>query len=226
MSARLSAALFLAVAAAGFPSGGFAQETPPTAAPAPPSVPQPLAAPAFQSQVLTINQQRLFEESAFGKSSLDKLEAEARGLQAEIRKIESDLEIEERMLTERRANLAPDDFQPMARAFDDKVEKIRAAWGAKDRDLKRQREQDQQKFFESAVPILAELMQEMGAIMLIDQSSVILSLDRVDITQIAIDRINARLAQEPAPAPDQPTTPQTDQPPEASPPAENAPQKP
>ncbi len=145
----------------------------------------------FQSPVLTINQQSLFEDSAFGKASLTRLEAASRALQAEIRQIESDLEIEERMLTERRAALPSSEFQPLARAFDEKVETIRQAWSAKDRDLKRQREADQQRFFESAVPVLAELMREMGAVALIDQSSVILSLDRVDVTQVAINRLDA-----------------------------------
>lgn len=188
MFVRAAAASLLALAAAGWAVCASAQE----------------AAPAFQSSVLTINQQRLFEESQFGKSSLVQLEADSRALQAEIRKVESDLEIEERLLTERRATLPPAQFQPLASGFDDKVEKIRASWGEKDRELKRQREQDQQTFFESAVPILAKMMQEMGAVMLIDQSSVILSLDRVDITQAAIAQIDAELAKKTPPEPDAP----------------------
>lgn len=196
MFGRFAAASLLALAAAVGAVCANAQQAAPLApATTATEIPQP-----FQSQILTINQQRLFEESEFGKSSLLRLEADSRALQAEIRKIEADLEIEERLLTQRRATLAPDDFMPIASAFDDKVEKIRASWGAKDRDLKRQREEDQQTFFQSAVPILAELMQDMGAVMLIDQGSVILSLDRVDVTDVAMARINARLAATAAPA--------------------------
>jgi Skp family chaperone for outer membrane proteins len=203
MLKRFTTASFVVLATFGLPVGVLAQQAAPEAqAQATVQTPSETAqAPAtiqVQSPVLTVNQQRLFEESDFGKSSLLKLEADSRGLQVEIRKIESDLEIEERMLTERRASLSPAEFQPMARAFDDKVEKIRSAWAAKDRDLKRQREQDQQTFLASAAPILAELMQEAGAILLVDQSTVIISFDRVDITKAAIERINARLAQTPA----------------------------
>lgn len=171
----------------------FAQDAPPAP-----------EAEVFRSPVLAIDQQRLFVESDFGKASLSALEAASRELQAEIRKIESDLEIEERMLTERRQKLPPAEFAPLAMAFDDKVESIRAAWGAKDRELKRQRELDQQTFYETVLPILVEVMRGMGAVMLVDQSSVILSLDRVDITQIAIDRINRTLADTPAMVPDTP----------------------
>ncbi|QCO56907.1 OmpH family outer membrane protein (plasmid) [Pseudorhodobacter turbinis] len=149
------------------------------------------------SPVLSINQQRLFEESAFGKASLSRLEASSRTLQAEIRKIESNLEIEERLLTERRATMPAAEFQPLAIAFDDKVERIRDAWIAKDRELKRQRELDQQQFFEIAAPILVEMMQSRGAAILLDQSSVVLSLDRIDITQPAIELIDTRLSETP-----------------------------
>lgn len=209
MFGRFAAASLLALAAAAGAVGANAQQ----AAPAPATAAPPAGAaaatadvsqPSFQSQVLTVNQQRLFEDSDFGKASLNRLEADSRALQAEIRQIESDLEIEERLLTERRTTLAPADFLPIASAFDDKVEKIRASWGAKDRDLKRQRDEDQQTFFQSAVPVLAELMQDMGAVMLLDQGSVILSLDRVDVTDIAIDRVNARLATAPASQPQAP----------------------
>lgn len=198
MIGRFAAASFLAFAAAAGAGCAYAQQVDPAPQTAP-AVTSDGEKPVFKSQVLTVNQQRLFEESDFGKDSLVRLEADSSALQAEIRKIESDLEIEERMLTERRATLSPDDFRPIASAFDDKVEKIRASWVAKDRDLKRQREGDQQTFFQSAVPVLAELMQELGAVMLVDQGSVILSLDRVDITTIAIDRVNTRLATAAAP---------------------------
>lgn len=188
-----------AFAAVLLPAAAFAQE-----ARTPELIPvQQVTAPerSFRSPVLSIDQQRLFEDSSFGKSSLAQLERASRDLQAEIRKIESDLEIEERLLTERRGTMPPAEFLPLAAAFDEKVEKIRDAWGAKDRELKRQREQDQQRFYETAVPVLAALMQEFEAVILVDKANVILSLDRVDITQVAIERIDARLTEAPAIAP-------------------------
>lgn len=191
---RFAAASFLALAAIWGPNCVFAQGAP---------VISDITAlqdaiDGLRAPVLTINQQRFFEDSDFGKASLAKLEAEARDLQVEIRKVEADLEIEERLLTERRAGLSPADFNPIAREFDDKVEKIRATWGQKDKELKLQREQDQKTFFQSAVPILAAMMQNAGAVLLVDQSNVILSLDRVDITDAAIARVNSALAAAPS----------------------------
>ena len=97
--------------------------------------------------------------------------------------------------------MEPEIFRPIADAFDKKVEGIRTAQDAKSRDLNRQREEDQQEFFGYAVPVLAQIMQEFGGVVLMDQSSVVLSLDRIDITSEAITRIDAvtnAAAEEPA----------------------------
>jgi Skp family chaperone for outer membrane proteins len=201
MLKRFAAASVLAFAAVWGPNCVFAQGASLPNASVSVEAGDVVAVQGLRSPVLTINQQRLFEDSAFGRASLARLEGDARNLQVEIRKVEADLEIEERLLTERRASLSPAEFQPIARDFDDKVEKIRAAWGQKDRDLKREREQDQKTFFDSAVPVLAAIMQEAGAVLLVDQSTVILSLDQVDVTSIAIERVNAALADAAAPDP-------------------------
>lgn len=154
----------------------------------------------FLSPVLTLNQQGLFENSDYGKASLARLEAATRDLQAENRRIEAGLEAEEKELTASRAALTLEDFRPLSAAFDAKVEGIRAAQDAKSRELTRQRDQDRQRFFEKALPILADLMRESGAVVLMDQSAIILSLDRIDVTDLATARIDAAFAEAQEPA--------------------------
>jgi len=154
----------------------------------------PVAVPLDRSSILTIKQQDLFEGSEFGKASLARLEAETQAITDENRKIESGLTAEEKRLTELRPTLKPEEFRPLADAFDKKVEDIRKARDAKSRDLTRQRAQDQQAFFKMALPVLAQLMQEFGATVLLDQSTVMVSLDRIDITQEAIARVDAMTA--------------------------------
>ena len=149
--------------------------------------------PAIQSPVLTIKQQDLFERSAFGRASLARIAAGMTALQAENRTIEGRLETEERDLTDRRAAMPAADFHALAEAFDKKVEGIRAAQDAKSRAMSQEREADQKQFFDLAFPILADLMRSMGAVALIDQSTVVLSLDRIDVTDVAIARLDAAL---------------------------------
>ena len=150
----------------------------------------PVARPEFQSPIMTIKQQDLFEGSAFGKESLARIEALTKAIAAENRRIEADLAAEEKRLTEMRPTLKPEEFRPLADAFDKKVEGIRNAQEAKSRDLIRQRDADQQA--------LARMMQEFGAAVLLDQSTVVLSLDRIDLTKDAIARIDAETAAAPA----------------------------
>lgn len=151
----------------------------------------------LRSPVLTIAQDRLFSGTAYGQAVQGRIDAQTHALQTENRKIETDLEAEEQALTERRASLAPDAFRALADAFDAKVEGIRAAQDAKARTVSDLREQEQKRFFETAVPILAELMAEMGAVAILDKSAIVLSFERIDITDAAIKRIDTVLGADP-----------------------------
>lgn len=174
--AALAAALALPVAA---------QETPP-AAPEADTLP-------IQSPVLILRQDELFERSAFGRAATARLEEANRTLVNENRQIEAALETEERDLTQRRPSLPPAEFRALAEEFDAKVEGIRAAQEAKGRGIARLRDEDRQRFFASVVPILAEIMRDSGAAVILDDEAVILSFDRVDITALAVARIDAAI---------------------------------
>lgn len=151
----------------------------------------------LRSPVLTISQDRLFSGTKYGQAVQGRIDDQMHALQAENRKIETDLEDEEQALTIRRTTLAPEDFRVLADAFDAKVEGIRAAQDAKARTVSDLREQEQKRFFETAVPILAELMAEMGAVAILDKSAIVLSFERIDITDAAIKRIDTVLGADP-----------------------------
>lgn len=156
--------------------------------------------------VVVVDQDMLFEQSAFGRSAQARLEVASATLVAENRQIEAALEAEERNLTERRAALPPEDFRAQAEAFNFKVEGIRTAQDAKSRSITRTRDEDRQRFFAAAGPVLAGLLRERGAVVLLERSQVVLSLDRIDITAEAIRRLDAQigtgdLSSEPPPPP-------------------------
>jgi Skp family chaperone for outer membrane proteins len=143
--------------------------------------------------VLMIDRNRLFAESAFGRAAEARFQTESQTLIAENLRLEQALEAEERDLTDQRETLAPDAFQALAQEFDSKTEAIRAAQDAKSRAITAQREADRQRFLQAAVPVLAELMSAAGAVAIFDKEMVILSLRGVDITDEAIERIDAAL---------------------------------
>jgi Skp family chaperone for outer membrane proteins len=161
------------------------------------------AAGAQQAQVelpppiLTFDADRLLAESDFGRALSAEVEDAARRLSEENRRIEADLLAEERALTERRAEMPAEEFRPLAQAFDDKVQRLRAEQDEKERALADLREEGRQRFFQEAVPILSDILRERGALVLLDRREVFLSADAIDITDTAINRIDAA-AQAPA----------------------------
>lgn len=160
----------------------------------------PVAAPVLGQttgtpapQIATLDQDRLFTESRFGKALEAKAQAASQALAAENRRIETALSTEEAELTQKRTSLTLQAFQPLAEAFDAKVEKVRADQAAKVEALKAERDADRQAFFQASVPVLADLMRQMGAYAILNKQAVILSFDTIDLTDRAIAALDARL---------------------------------
>jgi len=156
----------------------------------------PLSAQPVQtapSAVLTIDPERLFEETAFGRRVIAESERRAEELQAENRRIEAELTAEERDLTERRPEMGVEEFRVLADAFDAKVDRIRAEQDGKAREIQEIRETGQQDFFNRIGPILLTIVRERQAAILLDRRTVFLSAEAVDITEQAVGRIDAEI---------------------------------
>lgn len=149
------------------------------------------------SPVVTLDQDRLFAESKFGRGVLARNEAEEAALATENRKLEAALEAEERSLTELRTRMALADFRKLADEFDQRVEEVRQAQDGRFRALVRQREDDRRKFIEAALPVLGQLMSEKGAVVLLDRNAIVLSFGRIDITDEAVARLDVELGEGP-----------------------------
>lgn len=180
---------------------------------------------AVATPVLTLDQERLFQSSEAAKRISAEIEEQTLALAAENRRIEAELSAEELDLTEARPTLDPEEFRALADAFDDKVQRIRAEQDAKERALQQQRENDRQEFLSRISPVLAEIARERGALVILDRRVVLLSADAVDITDVAIARIDAAFAPSPeTPSPDPAPTPAPDPAPDPAPVEDPAPE--
>jgi len=165
------------------------------------SLGEPVAAAG--AQVLILDSNRLYTASRYGRRMLAETEAEGRALASENRDLEAALEAEEKALADRRAALPPAEFQALAQTFDAKVREIRRARSAKERDFEERKDQSQRAFFQRVLPVLNQILEESGADVILDRSAAIITTARVDITDLAIARIDATLpnaAAGPAPA--------------------------
>ena len=160
--------------------------------------------------VVTLDPDRFFRESAWGKEVIRRFEAERETLGAENRRIEEALQKEEQDLTTRRATVPPAEFSRLASDFDTRVEGIRAAQEAKSQALIASRENQQRAFFAAARPVLEALLQDSGASAILAAGAVLISDDDTDITPRAIewmDRAHPDAPTDEALAPEPPATP-------------------
>ncbi len=143
-----------------------------------------------QSQILTLDPERLFMGTMVGRRLTKQYEAERDRLIANNRELESELRAEEQSLTDARADMTPKQFRTEADAFDAKVRSIRQENERKARDLERGREIAPLSLMRMAEPILVQIMRETGGNIILDNRQVLLRSDAIDITDLAITRID------------------------------------
>lgn len=146
-----------------------------------------------RSVIVTLETDRMFDESNFGKRVASEIEKRSIELASENRTIEAELIEEERRLTELRPSTTPAEFSELAKAFDEKVQNLRQSQNAKARALGTQSDETRQQFLQATQPILLAIMQEANAAIIIERRNTIVALDAIDITDIAIERINETL---------------------------------
>ncbi|MEL6509137.1 MAG: OmpH family outer membrane protein [Pseudomonadota bacterium] len=170
-----------------------------------------------QSPILVIESERLFIETEFGQASLRAIDDQARRLAAESREIDAQLIAEERALTEARPTLSPEEFRTRADAFDDRVLRLRRERDEAGAQLSAAREEAEAILRNAALPILAQIVLDRGAVAVFERRDVFIMDDSIDITDEAVARINEQLGADDVqtgpietPAPTDATPEQTD----------------
>lgn len=150
--------------------------------------------------VLTLDIERLFDDTLWGKAITAGLARESAALAAENTRIADDLIAEEKLLTERRAKLTPAAFRAEADAFDERATGIRAAQKAKAQALTQSYEAARQAFYVASGPLIDEILTRRGAVMVLDRRAIIRGLEAADITGDLARLMDARLGTGPAAA--------------------------
>lgn len=144
-------------------------------------------------QILIMDSERLFIETLYGQRLADELAERARELQTENDRIVESLTLEERSLTLRRPEMSPEDFRAESEAFDAKVQEVRRVRDAKNVELQVATAGARAQFEQQVQGILADMMFERGAAIMIEQRDVLLWTRSANITDEAIVRIDAEL---------------------------------
>jgi Skp family chaperone for outer membrane proteins len=147
----------------------------------------------IQSDVLVIDPERMLLESDYGKRLQGEIQAERDRLIAYNEKVAQELEAEEQRLTALRSKTPANEFREMADAFDQRVEELRLESERLSRELERRRELIPIQFMRVVQPVLSELLNEANAMVMIDARTVMLHTSAADVTDLAVQRINAAI---------------------------------
>lgn len=153
----------------------------------------PAAAQDRAPQVLIIDSDRVFFETLYGRRIASDLASSAAEMQAENDRIVATLTEEERSLTLRRPGMTPDEFREAADAFDAKVQEVRRTRDAKNIELQTANAEERAIFEERVQGIIANIMLERSATIVMEQRNVVMSVRTANITDDVIVRVDAEL---------------------------------
>jgi Skp family chaperone for outer membrane proteins len=141
--------------------------------------------------IATLDQEKLYRNSLFGQRVVQEINEISDELLANELLLQSQLEIEEKALTKKRKIIEIEEFKILAAEFDKKVQRIRADTTEARIKLNRYSESERSRFFELSIPVLIELSEELGVTTLLDNRTVIISLN--DITAYSVIRVDEKI---------------------------------
>ncbi len=140
---------------------------------------------------LIINQEQILVGSRSGKALLAAEDQRRTMLVSEARSIDAAFEAEELELTQQRGTLPADEFHRLAEDFDRRVVAARQRQDERSDALAQELERARRQFFADVAPFLIELMDRFGASAILDENSVLLADQRMNITDAVIAEIDA-----------------------------------
>lgn len=178
------------------PEGRAPARAPQAGAPfrvAPPPPANEGAVAALGRAVLTVDQEAMYRQSRWGLRAQAELAAQSRQVAADNDRAFADLVADEDALTAARATLSPDQFRARAAQFDEQVMAVRQEREAARMALAETAERDRALFFQAAAPVLGRVMTSRGALVVLDQRTVLIADDRIDVTAATIAALDAEL---------------------------------
>lgn len=155
-------------------------------------------------QIMTIDPEALFSGSLWGQRVQADLERQRRDIAAENERLEKQFATEEQELTRLRATLSAEDFRKRADDFDKRVVEVRQERDKIAQEWQSSEDRARAAFLNAALPVLAQLMKERGATVVLDQRAIFVSAQSADVTPVLIERLNAELGAGVADAPSAP----------------------
>jgi Skp family chaperone for outer membrane proteins len=156
--------------------------------------PQPQAQGLPQPKIVVINRSAILQISKVGQDIGRQVQALSNQAKADINAQAKSLEAQGQALQQQIAILSPDAKAAKVKDFEAKQAALQAQIQKKESLIQGGLMQAQNAVGQALQPILAQLMQQRGANMILDKNAVMMANDnRFDITQPAIDMLNQKM---------------------------------
>jgi len=162
-----------------------------------PAIAQTSDGPRVSVPVLIVDMQRIKSDTAAGRDMLAKTIEIRKRIQEGVAERSESLRAEEQRLAEERENLDPEDFREQVRAFEQQVFANREFSERESRRLQLVLSQASALLRERATAVLSAIMRERRAEVMLDSTQIVLSIERLDITNEAISRLDEILPEMP-----------------------------
>ena len=143
--------------------------------------------------VLVIDMNKLVGQSSVGQALQAQYEQAKFMLDNEFNNLKTELIAEEQRLSEIRSDTEVADFRQMAKEFDQRSTEVREAYIERQKNIDVALNLRRRKLFEASVPYLKQILNQNNASVLIRKDQTVLSANSVDVTDLAINTINANL---------------------------------
>lgn len=143
--------------------------------------------------VLVLDVDQAYVSSDWGDRAQRDIEAAAYEIEAENARMEDQLVSEEQALAAERDGLTPAEFRARAEAFDTRAQNVRRERRQAAIDLGNRAQADRNAFVEASLPLIAAIMQDRRAGVVLDRRQVLVAVNAVDITEALVERMNAEV---------------------------------
>ncbi len=137
--------------------------------------------------------QKIMRESAASVSIRDQIDQVRVGYQSELDAKEERLRGTDEELKRQRAILAPEAFEEKRKEFEEQVLEVQRDVQGRNAVIEQAIGNATLKIREKLIPILAKIMEQRGASILMDKSQVLVSDKTLEVTTTALNRLNKAL---------------------------------
>jgi outer membrane protein len=153
--------------------------------------------------ILVMNEQRILRESAVGVHIASEIERIGAEIQAELEPLGAQIAQENEALTAETAALSEDairqrpDLIQRLQALQQDAQQFELRRRAAGQELAATERAAMQPVLEALQGVLQQIVEERQAVLLIDRANVVFAADSIDITPVAIERMNATISTTP-----------------------------